>query len=372
MRFEQNHSRVLLAGFIVVLTIETCWAGVTVTNLVTDDQSVNAALITDTNLKNPWGVAYSPSSPFWVADNRTGLATLYSVDPITNLPTTQGLVVTIPGDGSVTGQAFNNTSDFNGNSFLFVSEDGTVSGWRNALGTNAEILVTPSSNNVYKGATVATIGANTYLYAANFRAGAIDVFKGNNAAPDLAGNFTDPNIPSGFAPFNIQHLGDKLYVTYALQDASKTDDVPGLGNGFVDSFDLNGSLLGRIASAGPLNSPWGLVIAPTGFEGVGGDLLIGNFGNGLINAFNPVTLNNDGPIKVLNGNPVSIDELWALVPGNDGQGGNSNRIYFSAGSNEEMNGLFGSLTSIPEPSTLMLIFIGSAALTGWQPWRRMG
>src|SRR5581483_11083757 len=260
-----------------------------VVNLVTDDQAANSALITDPSLKNAWGISHSATSPFWVSDNGAGVATLYSVDPVTNIPTKVGLVVSIPGDGSVTGQAFNgNSSAFNGDLFLFVNEDGTVSGWRGALGTTAEILVTGLSTNVYKGTTDAVIGGNTYLYAANFRTGAIDVFKGAAGAQDLTGNFTDPGLPSGYAPFDIQNINGLLYVTYALQDAAKRDDVPGSGHGFVSVFDTQGNFIERLASGGSLNSPWGLAIAPSSFGAFAGDLLVGNFGDGTINAFDPL------------------------------------------------------------------------------------
>jgi len=229
-----------------------------VTNLVTNDQSANPAQITDTDLVNAWGISASGGSPFWVSDNGTGVSTLYSVNPLTNATTKQGLTVTIPGDGSVTGQAFNSAGGsgaFNGDTFLFVSEDGTISGWRNALGTTAETLQIGSSSNVYKGTTLDTTGGNSYLLSANFRAGTIDVLKGSTAAPDLAGKFTDPGLPTGYAPFNVQMLNGRIYVTYALPDADKKDDVPGPGHGFVSVFDLNGNFIGRVGSAGAPNSP---------------------------------------------------------------------------------------------------------------------
>jgi uncharacterized protein (TIGR03118 family) len=336
-------------------------AGLIVTNLVTDDQAVNAAAITDPNLKNPWGMSLSAGSPFWVSDNATGKATLYKVDPVTNVPSIVPLIITIPGDGTVTGQAFSNTAaNFNGDAFLFVSEDGTISGWRGAVGTTAENLALPSPSNVYKGAALATIGTNSYLCAANFRSGAIDVLKGNAGAPDLAGKFTDPALPNGFAPFNIQNLGGKIYVTYAIQDAAKHDDVPGAGNGIVSVFDLNGNFMGRVATHGTLDSPWGLALAPSSFGSIGGDLLVGNFGDGRIYAYNPATFASDGPLTDAVGNPIAIDGLWGLIGGNDVQAGSSDRIYFSAGSNGEADGLFGSIAPLPEPGTLTLSAIAGA------------
>ena len=219
-------------------------------NLVTNNQAANPAQITDPNLVNPWGISISSTSPFWVSDNGTGVTTLYNVNPITNATSKIGLEVTIPGAGNPTGQVFNtnNSTSFNRDLFLFVSEDGTISGWRGALGTTAETLQVGFDANVYKGATEATISGNSYLYAANFRSGRIDVLKGTAATPDLAGNFTDPNTPAGYAPFNIQNLGDKLYVTYAMQDANKLDDVAGAGHGIVSVFDTQGNLLGRVGT----------------------------------------------------------------------------------------------------------------------------
>jgi uncharacterized protein (TIGR03118 family) len=344
-------------------------APVTVTTLVSDDQGANAAQINDPGLVNAWGISFPASGPFWVSANGTGTSRLYMVDPSTQATTKLGLTVSIPGAGYVTGQVFNTasaTGAFNGDAFLFVSEEGTISGWRGALGTSAETLQLASSDNVYKGSALATINGNTYLYAANFKAGRIDVVKGSAGAPDLSGNFTDPGMPSGYAPFNIENIGDKLYVTYALQDGNKTDDVAGAGNGFVSVFDTEGNFLGRVASMGTLNSPWGLALAPASFGTLAGDLLIGNSGDGTISAFD---LNNNTFIEQLtgtDGNPLVIDGLWGLTPGNGGNAGSTQSIYFSAGPGNEAHGLFGVLTptaaaAIPEPATLALLcaaFVG--------------
>jgi len=336
------------------------------TNLVTDNPSINQAQITDPNLVNPWGVSFSPTSPFWVSNNGTGTSTLYSVGPATGLVTKQGLTVSIPGQGNVTGQVFNGGSQFNGDRFLFVSEDGTISGWRGALGTVAEILQSPSNDNNYKGLALAAVGGNTYLYAANFRSGAIDVIKGDAGAPDLTGKFLDPNLPAGYAPFNIQLLDGKLYVTYALQDASKSDDVPGAGHGIVSVFDTNGNLISRVASGGiptsPLNSPWGVAVAPSNFGQFAGDLLVGNFGDGRINAYDLATNTFEGQLKGTDGTPLVIPGLWALTLGNDGSAGSSSKLYFTAGPGGESHGLFGAISSVPEPSTAVLFGIAALGL----------
>ncbi len=335
----------------------------TVTNLVTDDQSVNAAQITDPHLINAWGISYASTSPFWVSSNELGLAVLYKVDPLTNATTKQGLEVTIPGAGNVTGQVFNTgaaAGNFNGDNFLFVSEDGTISGWRNALGTNAEALQLASATNSYKGAAISVIGGNAYLYAANFAGGTIDVLKGNPGAPDLAGAFTDPTIPSGFAPFNIQNPNGTLYVTYAKRKADG-DDEAGPGNGFVDAFDLQGNFLARVGSMGTLNSPWGLALAPGSFAGFAGDLLVGNFGDGRVNVFDTGTDTFIGQLLGAGGIPLRIDGLWGLIPGNGGSGGNPQAIYFSAGPVDEGHGLFGAI-AVPEPASMALVVLCIAML----------
>ncbi|HYP67810.1 MAG TPA: TIGR03118 family protein [Thiobacillaceae bacterium] len=352
-------------------------------NLVTDDQTAHAASITDPNLKNAWGVSFSATSPFWVSDNGTGKATLYTVNPLTDATTQGALIVTIPGAGNPTGQVFNPTSAFNADRFLFVSEDGTVSGWRGALGTNAEVLATADPANVYKGAAFAMIGGNSYLYAANFGTNKIDVFP-SSGAPSLSGSFTDPGIPSGFAPFNIRNLNGILYVTYAKTNGSG-DDVAGTGNGFVSAFDLNGNFLGRIGSQGALNSPWGLEIAPASFDELAGDLLVGNFGDGTVNVFDPVAHAFLGQLSAIGGGALQIGGLWALTVGNDGNAGSSDKLYFSAGPDDEAHGLFGVLHAqpgsglfqpgsgtVPEPGTLPLSAAGLLAAWALQRQSKFG
>jgi uncharacterized protein (TIGR03118 family) len=304
----------------------------------------------------------------WLGDNGTGLSEIYSGAGVKNA----SLVVTIPGDGSVTGVAFSGSAgNFNGDSFLFVSEDGTVSGWRTALGTTAETLVSGSTSNVYKGLTMDSTGGDLYALAANFRNDSIDVLKGNPADPNLAGTFTDPSLPAGYAPFDVQDIGGVVYVTYAEQDPSKHDEVDGAGLGYVDAYDQNGNLLGRLVSNGVLNAPWGLAIAPAGFGNLAGDLLVGNFGDGTISAFTT----SGAYVETLdgtNGNPLSISGLWALHFGSgSANGGGVDTLYVTAGPNGETGGLFAEINAVPEPSTWLFVGMGLAGAMGLRRAKRV-
>jgi uncharacterized protein (TIGR03118 family) len=361
-------------------------AGYIETDLVVNQQVNGAPMLTDANgivhvakfydprLVNPWGVGESATSPFWVSDNGAGLSTLYNSAGIA-----QSLVVSIPApgaplgnDGAPTGLVFNIAGGATGvfkvsgvtsggvatsaaAAFLFATEDGTILGWNPGVnpigfdpakaGTYA-IIAVPTPGAVYKGLAIAKdAGGTPHLYATNFHAGTVDVFGGDfKPATDLAANaFVDPHLPKGYAPFNIVPINGQLFVTYAVQDNEAHDDVAGQGHGIVNVFDLHGQLLQRFAQHGQLDSPWGIALAPPSFGDLSGALLIGNFGNGHINAYNPVTGEFVDKLRDSHGQAVVIDGLWTVMFGNGGNGGDPKTLYFTAGPNGESDGLFGSL-----------------------------
>jgi len=306
------------------------------------------APVTDLNLVNPWGMSFSPTGPFWFADNGSGVSDLLDGrgQPVP-------LVVTVP-PGSPTGTAFNEGPGFvvseNGVSapsrFLFATEDGTLSGWTEVVDPSRALLAVDNSSvgAVYKGLALATDAAGqSFLYAADFGRGTIDVFDQDFRPIARPGSFQDPNLPDGFAPFNIQNIHNLLVVTYAQQDDAHQDDVAGEGHGFIDVFDPGGSLLERFASGGALNSPWGLALAPAEFGPFGGTLLVGNNGDGRINAYDPRSGAFLGPLADDNGIPITIPELWALTFGNDHEGGAADTLFFTAGLDHEQHGLFGAI-----------------------------
>jgi uncharacterized protein (TIGR03118 family) len=331
------------------------------TNLVSDG-FVPAPTI-DPNLINPWGIARSATSPFWVSDNGMGVTTVYTgagtkvnvggLDAITiAAPPGQTTPASPTGDVfNIAGSGFNITSGSHTGSsvFIFATEDGTISGWSPNVDVASSVLAVDNSQGgtgaVYKGLAIAQTEDGTFLYAANFRNGTVDVF---NDDFKQVKSFTDHHLPAGYAPFNVQVLDGHLFVTFALQNDAKHDDVAGAGHGFVDEFDLEGHLLRRVASGGVLNSPWGLAIAPSGFGEFSNDLLVGNFGDGTINVFNPKNDHFLGKLEDANGAPITIGDLWALIPGTGNAGSDPNKIYFTAGVQNEAHGLFGSLAAIPE------------------------
>jgi uncharacterized protein (TIGR03118 family) len=321
------------------------------TNLVSDIPGL--AQLTDPSLANPWGMAAGPSTPLWVADNGKDVATLYrgglKKTPVSALP----LVVGIPG-GEPTGQVFNPTSGFVVSSgmssgpaaFIFSSESGNITGWNmNVPPPPPSTQAQPAAHTadaIYKGLAIAASGGNNYLYATDFHHNRIDVFDSSFMPTTLSGNFRDPNLPAHFAPFGIQAFGNTLLVTYAKQDANAQDDVSGPGNGFVDVFTSSGQFVRRLISRGALNSPWGLVIAPSGFGAFSHALLVGNFGDGKIHGYSPRTGRFLGTLRGKRGKPIKNDGLWALRFGN-GVAGSPRSLLFTAGLNDEKNGLFGEI-----------------------------
>jgi uncharacterized protein (TIGR03118 family) len=316
------------------------------TNLVADTAGV--AAVTDPNLVNPWGMSDSPTGAFWVSDNGTGLSTLYNTSGAI-----QSLVVQIPAagggtNGPVDGQVFNATTDFvipgsTKASFIFANEDGVISAW-NGGGNAIAVVDRSASGTVYKGLAMGVNGGANFLYATNFNGNGVDVF---DATFTYVKSFTDPNIPNGFAPFGIANINGLLYVSFAMQDAAKHDDVAGPGLGYIDVFNPDGSMVKRLVSQGALNSPWAMVLAPAGFGNLGGDLIVGNFGDGHINVYGATSGAVLGPMKNSTGQPLAIDGLWGLIFGNGGQGGAAGTLYFSAGPAHESHGLFGSLAPAP-------------------------
>jgi uncharacterized protein (TIGR03118 family) len=331
------------------------------TNLVSNVPGLAAAV--DANLKNPWGMAFSGTSPIWVADNDTSMATVYNGAGVPNT----SLIVTVP--GFPTGTVFNSAgagnflSPANGaaSNFIFATLTGSIDVWNGSNGATASVVAS-TPNAVYTGLAIGNNGTANFLYAANFAAGHIDVFNSSFGLAAVSGSFTDPNLPAGYVPYNIQNLGGKLYVEYAQPDPITHEAAEGAGLGVVDVFDTNGNFLQRIHSGGQLNAPWGIAIAPAGFGEFGGDVLVGNFGDGKINAFDPVNGNWLGVLSDSSGNPLVNDGLWAIAFGNSSA--NPNALYFNAGINDEADGLFGEIQAVPEPAAMAFVALGFLGLAG--------
>jgi uncharacterized protein (TIGR03118 family) len=303
----------------------------------------------DPNLVNGWGLSASPTSPWWVAANGTDKSTLYDGDG-----NTVPLVVDVA--GGPTGTVYNGTSDFevhhattHGPSvFLFASEDGKLRGWNPgvpASSTKAYVIADRSGvGAIYKGLAIATVGSANYLYTTDFHNARVDVFDGSNHLQHWAGAFKDHDLPSGYAPFGIQAIGNRIFVTFAKQNGD--DEADGAHLGYVDAFKTDGTLVARVASRGGLNAPWGLAWAPEGFGRFSGDLLVGNFGDGRIHAYKHTNSGwmPDGMLRNSHDNPIQIPGLWAIAFGNGGGAGPVDSLYFAAGPKGESAGLFGSIT----------------------------
>lgn len=323
-------------------------------NLVSD--IATNALRTDPRLLNAWGLVAGPGS-IWVNDNHSGLMTVYSPsgrtsDFAVNIPAPGG------GEGAPTGLAFNDTAQFvitNGNKhdqsdFLMSTEDGTITAWSQRISGSHAVIAATTADAVYKGLAIArdTNGA-PHIYAANFHAGVVDVFDGQF---QYVSSFTDSNLPPNFAPFNVRNIRGKLFVTFALQKLPDAmDDQAGPGNGYIDIFDTDGTMLRRFASQGALNSPWGIAVAPGNFGKFSRALLVGNFGDGTINAFDLLTGKSLGPLTQPNGDTLMIEGLWALSFDRDEVFDrecefSAQRLYFTAGPNDENDGLLGIIQPV--------------------------
>jgi uncharacterized protein (TIGR03118 family) len=344
-------------------------AGFQQTNLVSDLPGV--AQITDPKLVNPWGISHSATSPFWVSDNGTAFSTLYQGDSAVRPTFTKNpLEVAIP-NSEPTGQVFNGTTDFKVHSgsatapavFIFASQTGQIFGWSPLVppGSRTAQLAVTVPGASYTGLAIGSAGTANYLYAADFGHHKIAVFDGQYHPTTLAGSFDDPDMPHAYAPFNVQNLGGKLYVTYAQIDHKSPSDESDHGSGFVDVFDTSGRLLQRLISGNHLKAPWGIAIAPSNFGAFSNDLIVGNFANGHVGAYDPATGAFLGELQDAAGQPIVIDGLWALIVGNGANGGDKDALYFSAGPDGETHGLFGSLRALPDDALADAMIAGLLA-----------
>jgi uncharacterized protein (TIGR03118 family) len=364
------------------------------TDLISDQPGV--APITDPTLVNAWGISLNPGGgAFWVSSNDAGLSEVYGGD-VNGSPISQPFKVTIPG-GSPTGQVF---AGIAGNfvvsgltragaptsaasTFIFATETGTVAGWNPNVfaapippappagpSTNAFTAFTADDGANYKGLALAKVGTANFLYAADFHNGKIDVLDSTFQKVTLGGggfeSFTDPDLPAGYAPFNVAAIGGKIYVAYAKQDADAEDEVTGKGRGFVSVFETNGHFDGRLISQGALNAPWALVQATANFGDFSNALLVGNFGDGRINAYDIQTGEQLGTLSQSPGHPLEIDGLWGLAFGNGVSAGDANSLYYAAGPEEETHGLFGKITANPEGTNPVQAMVtnGNLMITG--------
>jgi uncharacterized protein (TIGR03118 family) len=322
----------------------------TVRNLVSDGGGTPNV---DPHLVNGWGIAFNPRGFVWVANNETSTSTLYDGNGVP-----QSLVVSIPagqaGEAKPTGIVFNGSGDFvvsmGGKSgparFIFAGQAGTLAAWSPGVNLTSAVTVYDggAEEKAYTGLALAQLRGANHLYAADFHHRRIDVFDAGFQPVTVPGGFVDPNLPAGYAPFNIQAIGDRLYVAYAKQDEEGEDEVPGPGLGLLDVFDTAGTLIGRLVSpGGPLNAPWGIALAPAGFGPFSGALLVGNFGDGLIHAFEPHSGAQRGTLRMAGGEPIRIDGLWGIAFGNGLNDQPTDTLFFAAGPDDEEHGLYGRI-----------------------------
>jgi uncharacterized protein (TIGR03118 family) len=346
------------------------------TNLASDVPGMAANL--DPNLKNPWGMSFSATSPFWVSNQGSNTATLYNGAGVP-----QALVVAMPSGipPGPTGQVFGNVA---GNfllpqgtgpspapaTFIFDTLGGKIAGWNGAQGNPAGVaatVFTATDGAVFTGLAIANNAGANLLYAADFANARIDVFNGSFAPTTVPGGFVDATVPAGYSPYNIQNIAGKLYVEYAKVDPITHMPTTTANTGVVNVFDLNGNLQQRLATNLHLNSPWGVTLAPAGFGSFAGDILVGNFGDGTISAFNPVSLLFDGTLSGQSGGPIVNGGLWALNFRAPGSGFDPNALFINAGINNEANGLFAEIQVVPEPSTFLMLALAAIPLA----WRKL-
>jgi uncharacterized protein (TIGR03118 family) len=350
---------VAIAAFAAIALIAAGIIGIGTAHAATDAYIVNPlvsdggtpAPLTDPSLVNGWGLSVGPTTPWWASNNGTNTSTLYS-----GTGAKTPLTVSVPGgpsgtvfNGSATDFVVSQNASSGAARFLFSTESGTILGWTPSVnGTVAVVGADRSSvGAVYKGLAI----ANDRLYATDFHNGRVDVFDSSFKLLTTTGGFNDPKVAKGFAPFGIQALGGDIFVTYAKQDADRHDDVAVAGQAYVDEFTPDGQLVARVVNSGkknaPLNAPWGLALAPASFNAFGGDLLVGNFGNGRISAYTKrgSTWVYKGQLRLGDGTPIAIDGLWAIAFGNGAAAGPVDTLYFLAGPSGEKHGLFGSITT---------------------------
>jgi uncharacterized protein (TIGR03118 family) len=311
---------------------------------------VIAAAHTDASLQNAWGLASAPNGAIWIADNNSNASTVYDGTGATLAPVVS-IAAGSNGPANPTGVVFNPSNDFvittgTGSQpahFLFAGEGGTINGWNPTVsGTSATVAYDDGVGGaVYKGLALLNDGTANHLYATDLHNAKIDVFDAGFHKVALAGTFADATIPPGFAPFGIQVIAGQLYVTYAKQDATAHDETLGAGLGYVDVFSASGMLVKRFASAGALDAPWGIAMAPAGFAPAAGQLLIGNFGDGVINTFDPVSGNHLGSLSLTNGNKIVVPGLWALAFGNGAANQPASTLFYTAGPNNQTGGVLG-------------------------------
>jgi len=303
------------------------------------DTTTAGAAQTDKNLVNAWGLAFNPTGFVWVANNGTNTSTLYDGNGVV-----QSLVVATP--AAPTGIVFNGSAvNFRGSPFVFSTESGVIAAWSPAVDRNNAIKVFDNgpTGAVYKGLALASYNNQSYLYATDFHNNRVDVYDAGFNKTALPGDFTDPGLPAGYGPFGIQAIGDRLYVSFARHAATGDDEVHGAGLGIVDVFDTGGALIKQLLVAGALNAPWGMAMAPSNFGTLSGKLLVANFGDGKINAYDPVSGAFAGSLMQADGSPVMIDGLWGIAFGNGLNSQPTNTLFFTAGPSDETHGLYGRL-----------------------------